>query len=439
MTIETWLPLMLGYLIPIGFFLLAWGGLEPRKARQVAALGLISLALATLGYFTVGFAFHLGGAAVVSDLPGLAGLDRLVGHRVEAGLYWGVIGLTGFFLTGGADTPEALALFATYLPMVTTAVLLPVMSLGSRPGGRSALLVGLFLAGLVFPLAACWTWGGGWLASLGQTIFRGHGLVDFGGSGVVYLLGGATALGGLVALGRGPKRDQPAEVPPAHFPLLASLGAFMLIVGWLGWSLGTPFHSFGAQITKARVAVNGLLAIAGSTLTCLVYCWLALGSADPLMLARSAAGGLVAIAASGPFLPPLWAAVVGAVSGLLIVLGIYLMDYVLRLEDGGAAVATAAICGVWGLLAPALYADGRWGRGWNGVGFEEYRAVAGQGVTGFLAAPGFMGDGPGQIIAQVAGIVVIGLLGFLTGWLLTKITNTLSRDRRPVEEIDPLS
>ena len=58
MTIETWLPLMMGYLVPIGFFLLGWGGLEPPKARRVAALGLVSLALATLGYFAVGFAFH---------------------------------------------------------------------------------------------------------------------------------------------------------------------------------------------------------------------------------------------------------------------------------------------------------------------------------------------------------------------------------------------
>jgi Amt family ammonium transporter len=102
-------------------------------------------------------------------------------------------------------------------------------------------------------------------------------------------------------------------------------------------------------------------------------------------------------------------------------------------------VATAAFCGVWGLLAPALFADGRWGQGWNGVGLEEYRAVAGQGVTGFLAAPGFMGDGPGQIIAQAAGIIVIGLLGFSTGWLMTKATNALSRPSGARESGDQLA
>jgi Amt family ammonium transporter len=119
---------------------------------------------------------------------------------------------------------------------------------------------------------------------------------------------------------------------------------------------------------------------------------------------------------------------------LLLVLGIYVVDHLLRLEDGAAAVAIAAICGVWGLLAPALFADGRWGQGWNGVGLEEYRSVVGQGVTGFLAAPGYSGDGPGQIIAQAAGIVAIGLLGFSAGWLTTKISSVLSRSGRSVEE-----
>ncbi|HIE39637.1 MAG TPA: hypothetical protein EYP77_11340, partial [Anaerolineae bacterium] len=260
MTTETWLPLVLGYLIPVGFFLLGWGGMEPQQARRAATQGLLALALAALGYFAMGFAFHLGGAAVVSDHLGLAGLDRLVGHRVEAGLYWGVIGLDGFFLTGDADTPEALVLFATYLPMVATATLLPVLSLSGRARGWQGSLLGLLVAAVLFPLAACWVWGGGWLAALGRTVERGHGLVDYGGGSVVYLLGGMVALGGLLALGRRSPQQEPTQMPPAHFPLLANLGALLVAVGWLGWSLGTPFHVAGAQVGPGRVAVNGLLA-----------------------------------------------------------------------------------------------------------------------------------------------------------------------------------
>jgi len=426
MAVEAWLPLVLGYLVPVGFFLLGWGGLRPERARRAATQGLTALALAGLGYFAVGFAFHLGGAAVVSDRPGLAGLDALVGYRVEAGLYWGMLGLKGFFLLGDAATPEALVLFATYLPMVTTAALLPVLGLTGRARGWQVVLVGLWGAAVLFPLAACWVWGGGWLAALGRTLGRGHGVVDYAGSGVVYLLAGTATLGGLIARGREAPRTGPAEMPPAHFPLLANLGALLVVVGWLGWSLGTPFHVAGAQVDPGRVAVNGLLSTAGATLTSLFYCWLALGHGDPLMVARGAVAGTVAISAGAPFLPPWAALAVGAVAGLLLPLGAYGVDRLLRLADATAAVATTALSGLWGLLAIALFADGLSGQGWNGIGAETYREVAGQGVTGFLAAPGMVGDGPGQLIAQAAGIGALALLGLFGGWLVMRVLGLLS-------------
>jgi len=417
MTGDFSFPLILGYLLPIGFFLLGWGGMEPERARRAAIQGLVALALATVGYFATGFAFHLGGAAVFSDRPGLGTLDSIWSplDRVR-GLGWGVIGLKGFFL-GGADTPQALALFAAYLPMAATAVLLPVMALFGRARGGWVALLGLLTGALLFPLAACWVWGGGWLASMGQTLARGHGAVDHAGSGVVYLLGGMVAWGALTALGREPPQEGPAEMPPAHFPLLANLGVLLVVVGWLGWSLSGPLHADGARLDAGRMAVNGSLALAGATLTSLFYCWLALGRGDSLMVARGAAGGLVALSAGAPFLPPWAALVVGGVAGLLVPLGVYLVDRLLRLADAPASVATAALPGLWGLLAVALFADGRWGQGWNGVGAEVYRTVIGQGVSGFLVAPGFLGDGPGQMVAQVVAVVAIGLLGFAGGWL----------------------
>jgi Amt family ammonium transporter len=433
MTTFSWLPLLLGYLIPIGFFLLGWGGLEPEQARRVAARGILALALATLGYFAVGFAFHLGGAAVVADQPGLTGLDRLLGHRVETGLYWGVVGLSGFFLSAGADTSEALILFATYLPAVATAVLLPTMSISARERGPRSTLVGFFISTVIFPLAACWAWGGGWLAGLGKTLNLGHGLADFGGGGVIYLLAGTVALGSLIAMGRPSPSSlgQREEMPPAHFPLLANLGLLLAVVGWMGWSLGVPFHAAGSQTEPARTVVNGLLSVGGATLTCMIYCWLALGRGEPLMMARGAAAGLMAVAAGAPFMPPIWAVVVGLLAGLLAPLGTYLVDGLLGLADDAGTVATAAFGGLWGLLATALFADGRWGQGWNGVGLEEYHTVVGQGLTGFLPQPGFIGDGPGQILAQMAGIVAIGLLGFAGGWLATKAGSALSRPQPP--------
>jgi Amt family ammonium transporter len=242
-------------------------------------------------------------------------------------------------------------------------------------------------------------------------------MVDFAGSGVVYLLGGFIALGALVALGRKPPAEGPAEMPPAHFPLLANLGVLLLLVGWLGWAMGAPLHVEGARLDAGRTAVNGLLAMAGATLTVLFYCWLTVGLGDPLMVARGAAGGLVAVSAGAPFIPPWAALLIGALAGLLVPLSVYMVDRLLRLADEAAAVALAALPGLLGVLAVALFADGHWGQGWNGVGPEVYRTIIGQGVSGFLVARGFIGDGPGQLIAQVVGLVAIGVLGFLGGYL----------------------
>ena len=417
MTLENWLPALLGYLIPVGLFLLAWGGTAPQKARRTATLGALSLALAALGYFATGFAFHLGGASYMSDLPGLRGLNDL--HGVSG---WGLIGLTGFFLSGPAATPDALGLFVNYAPLVATAVLLVVLSVSGRARGWQVALGGLAVAMVLFPLAACWAWGGGWLANLGSTVGRGHGFVDHAGSGVVYLLGGMAALGALVGLGqRLPRTEpgQPEEMPPAHFPLLANLGALLFGLGWLGWAASTPFHVMEAGLSLERIAVNGLLAGAGAILAAQTYCWFTVGHADALMSARGMAAGFVAISAGAPFMPPWAALLVGVLAGLLLPLGIYLVERVLRLPDETATVALGITAGLLGLLAVALFADGLWGQGWNTVGAQAYQTEAGKGVTGFLPAAGFVnGDGTGQLIAQLAGAGAIGLPAFLVGWLL---------------------
>lgn len=430
MTIEAWLPALLGYLIPIGLFLLAWGGMEPNRARRAATVGGLALALATLGYFAVGFAFHLGGAGLASGQSGLAGLTRLFAG--EGGLEWGLVGLSGFFLAGEASTPEVFALFFTYLPAAVTVVLLTVLSLSGKARGWQLVIGGLLAGGVLFPLAACWAWGGGWLATLGHTLDRGHGFVDHSGSGVVYALGGFAALGALMGLGgRLPSgsHSEPDEMPSAHFPLLANLGSLLFGLGWLGWSWSTPFHVVNADLNLPLIAVNGLLAGAGAVLVSQAYCWFTVGTADALMSARGAAAGFVAISAGAPFVPPWAALAIGMVAGLLLPLGVYVVERLLRLPDATATVALGSTAGAWGLVAVAIFADGRWGQGWNGVGSVEYHTVLGQGVTGFIPAAGFLGDGQGQGIAQLAGLGAIALLGWLVSWLIFLALSLPDRQR----------
>lgn len=435
MTIESWLPALLGYLMPMGLLLLAWGGMEPDRARRAATAGALALALGTVGYFVTGFAFHLGGAGLVSDQPGLEALTRLFAG--EGGLSWGLVGLEGFFLAGDAATPEALALFFTYLPTVVSAVLLTVLSLSGQTRGGQTVVTGLLVGGILFPVVACWTWGGGWLANLGTTLERGHGFVDHGGSGTVYLLGGAAALGALTAPGQRLPRateGKPDEMPPAHFPLLANLGAMLFGLGWLGWSISTPFHAAGAELSLPHIAINGLLAGAGAILASQCYSWFTTGSANALMSARGMAAGFIAVSAGAPFVPPWAALMIGLVAGALLPVAVYVIERVLRLSDATATAALGIPAGAWGLLSVALFADGRWGQGWNGMGLEEYLAVPGQGVTGFLPAAGFVGNGQGQMVAQLVGLGAIALSVWLVSWVTCSVLHLPYRQRVPRAE-----
>jgi Amt family ammonium transporter len=110
------------------------------------------------------------------------------------------------------------------------------------------------------------------------------------------------------------------------------------------------------------------------------------------------------------FAPPWAALALGVVAGLLVPLVTYLVRYALRIDDPTGAVPIGLLGGVLGVLAPGILSDGRFGLGWNGIGAETYRGVAGQGVTGLLPAPGAAADWPGQINAQLVGLAAVAAL-----------------------------
>ena len=400
-----------GYLLPLGLLLLVWGGLPPYKARRVTPLAALALALAVLGYWAVGFAFQLGGAQAVNpDDPALSGLNLLL-PLVPRDAGWGFVGLSGFFLAGNEITPTVLALFLAYLPLMAAAVLLVVLALADAR--RWVMVVAGTLAGtVVFPIAACWMWGSGWLAHLGDTLALGHGFVDFGGSALVLWLPGTMALGILIFQARQPAGAPPAP-PPAYFPLLANVGVLFVGIGWIGWTLSQPFHTFGATWYWSRAAVSMVLGMAGATITSQLYAWLVTGELESLLAARGLAAGWGAALAAAPFLPPWAALVVGLLTGLLFPFLLYLVEAVLRLRDAAATVALGLVGGLWGLLGVGLFADGRSGQGWNGV-----NSATGGGVVGLI-----FGGGTAQLVAQLIGIVALGLWGLLWGVILGFIAN----------------
>ena len=447
-------PLLAGslaFLVPIGFVLIAAGGLPADEARQATLAGLAALALATLGYWACGFALQFGGVGLIHRTGGLEGLIwEWSALDIRWGTGWGMAGLHGFGLTGGAATPGALGLFFSQLPWVTTATLIPLLSLRGRAPALVAALGGLLVGALIYPLAGNWIWGGGWLANLGYNLGLGHGFVDFAGSGLVHLLGAAVAMAGILTFvprskgaeeqrsrgaeeqGSGgesplhPCTPAPPHLPPVHLPLLATLGAILLLIGSVAWAWANPLLDW-ASLDPARLMVNLLLAAASGALLPLAYTWFVANRPDPLMAVRGLAAGLVAVSASGPFVPPWAALLIGGVAGLLTPLACYLVDHILRWNDPTAALTVHGLGGLWGLLAVAFFADGKFGSGWNGIGAEEYLHVAGQGVSGLWTATGFQPDWPGQLQAQAAGLAAIGLFAFLVASLVFGLLGLVGR------------
>ena len=416
------LNVSLAFLVPLGYALVAVGGLAEDQARHAALSLLAALGLAILGYIGMGFALQFGGAGLAYDLPGL---ERLVWEWSALGITWGagwgMAGMVGWGLTGPAATSGAYSLALANLPWVVTAALIPLLSLRGRIPAWASGLTGLVIGAIAYPLAGNWIWGGGWLANLGSNLGLGHGLVDAGGAGLVHVLGASVALAGiLVFLPRRPhpaRRDEPVPLPPVHLPVLAVFGAGLLLAGNLAWSAGNPLLE-GQGVDLTLLALNGIVAAASGALLPLLYTWFVAGRPDPLMAARGLAAGSIAGAAVAPFVPPWVALVIGSAAGFLVPVAVFVVDRVLRLDDPTAALAVHGFGGSLGLLAVAIFADGAGGAGWNGVGAGSYMGVARQGVTGLLAASAYQPDFPGQLQAQGVGLATLALFGFFLAWVL---------------------
>ena len=421
---------ILALLLPAGLILIAGGTLAGRRPAKSAVAGLGALALAAISFWAFGFAFQLGGVGLEADLPGLDGL--IWEWASPFNLDWGVMGLRGFLLLNEASTPAALSLYLAYLPPLAVATILPLLSLRERMPGWMAALGGLLVAGLVYPVAANWFTGGGWLMHIGRTLGLGHGYVDPTGLSTAAVVGGLSALLGILFFGRRlpplPEGELPA-LPPAHLPVLAVLGAALFVVGGMSLAGANPIHTQAGLFTP-RVGVNLALAAAGGAILPCLYTWFTTGNADSLMAARGAVAGVLSVAAATAFIPPWAALLLGLAAGLLVPLVTFLVQYILRIDDPTGAIPVGLLGGLIGVLAVGLFADGLYGQGWNDIGPEVYLGVTGQGVTGFVPATGLAPDWPGQISAQLVGLAAIaGLTVALVGalFLILKVLLLLWR------------
>lgn len=404
------------YLIPLAVLLIAAGALEERRTARAATTAALAFAVIVVSYGLVGFGFHFGGIGLIHDAPGFKDLVREWSPLdLVVGPGWGLIGLEGFGLALVFTNDDITNLYLYHAALAATAVLMPVLALAARVRSR-VLLIGALLLGVFFyPLAGNWVWGGGWLQQFGLTSGLGHGMVDLGG-GFVFLFGGCATLGALLGYGvRSHTRVTTAanipEFPSAHLPLLMILGAFLLLIGMDAAVFSNPLPA--RDLPRALIELNLLNAALGGLVVATLYGWFVSGEPVAMLAARGAVAGVVAVAASLPFIPAWAALMIGGVAGLLLPLTTYVVDRWIRADDQALLVPTFGVAAAWGLMALAIFADGTYGQGWNRTGIGTYLGVAGQGVTGILAQTGFVPDSPGQMEAQFFGVVAIGLLAFV--------------------------
>ena len=208
------------------------------------------------------------------------------------------------------------------------------------------------ISALVYPIEAHWIWGGGWLSQLG--------FHDFAGSCAIHMVGGLSALIGAKILG--PRigkfvKDKDGKITkvnafPGHNLPLGCLGCFILWLGWYGFN--------GAACTSVEqlgsVFLTTTVAPAVATVVCMVFTWVRYGKPDVSMCLNASLAGLVAITAPCDVTDCFGAIVIGAVAGVLVVFGVWLLDYVLRVDDPVGAVAVHFMNGMWGTIAVGLFA-----------------------------------------------------------------------------------
>jgi Amt family ammonium transporter len=227
------------------------------------------------------------------------------------------------------------------------------------------LVFAVVMTGFIYPVQGYWKWGEGFL--------HGLGFSDFAGSGVVHLAGASAALAGVLLLG--PRKGKYGKdgtinaIPGANLPL-ATLGTFILWLGWFGFNGGSELKisDIGEANAVAAVFVNTNMAAAGGLVAALIIARLLFGKADLTMALNGALAGLVAITAE-PLTPiPLEATLIGAVGGLIVVFSIVVLDK-LRIDDPVGAISVHGVVGMWGLLAvPITNAEASLGAQLVGLG-----------------------------------------------------------------------
>ncbi|WP_206212000.1 ammonium transporter [Wenzhouxiangella sp. XN24] len=340
--LDTFYFLMSGVLVmwmAAGFTMLEAGLVRAKNTAEILTKNVGLYSIACIMYMLAGYGIMYGdGTGIFPGFGMLGTADNAVADVVA----------------GGDDAPYYSNLSDFFFQVVFVATAMSIVSgaVAERMKLWAFLGFAVVMTAVIYPVQGYWTWGGGFL---GETF----GYSDYAGSGIVHLAGAAAALAGVLVLGaRKGKYGAKGEVhaiPGANLPL-ATLGTFILWMGWFGFNGGSELKvsDVGSANNVALVFTNTNLAAAAGLVGALILAKLWFGKADLTMALNGALAGLVSITADPLSPSPLLAIFIGLVGGLLVVGSIVMLDRKLRIDDPVGAISVHGTAGIWGVLAVLL-------------------------------------------------------------------------------------
>lgn len=347
--LDTFYFLICGALVmwmAAGFSMLEAGLVRAKNTAEILTKNIVLYAVASIMYLLIGYYIMYSSP----DGGILPSLGFLIGDENAVDVV----------AAGGEDAPYYSTRADFFFQVVFAATCMSVVSgaVAERMKLWAFIAFAVVMTGVIYPVQGFWKWGGGFLDAAG--------FLDFAGSGLVHMAGASAALAGVLLLGPrkgkyGPN-GQINAIPGANLPL-ATLGAFILWMGWFGFNGGSQLKMSTIEDANAvaQVFTNTNMAAAGGLVAALITARLLFGKSDLTMMLNGALAGLVAITAE-PLTPSaLQAVLIGGVGGVLVVFSILALDK-LKLDDPVGAISVHGVVGMWGLLAvPLTNADATFG------------------------------------------------------------------------------
>ncbi|MBN2484072.1 MAG: ammonium transporter [Candidatus Omnitrophica bacterium] len=325
------------FIMQAGFGMLEAGLIRTKNTCNILMNNFLDFCMASMGFYIFGYAIMFGAGNAFMGFKG-----------------WALI---------GASHEGHLPLYATWFfhaVFCGAAATIVAGGIAERMKFKAYLIYSFLISATVYPIVGHWIWGGGWLSQLN--------FADFAGSTVVHTVGGTAALMGTIILG--PRigkfnKDGSANAIEGHSMTLASLGTLILWFAWFGFNPGSTLR-VGDGSLIAHVAMTTNISAVSGALAGMFFAWKLFGKPDLTMTMNGALAGLVAITAPCAFVEPWAAMIIGAIAGIIVVLGTIFLDKI-GVDDPVGAVPVHAMNGIWGTLAVGIFGQKAMGLAHNGL------------------------------------------------------------------------